>query len=74
VHDEWIGLRNALTGGRVVHVPEPLLLYRRHGNNDSKSRSLSGKIRKRLELLLALARHPGSSLEPLSDRVVVLPQ
>lgn len=71
VHDEWIGLRNALLGGRVVHVPEPLLLYRRHGNNNTKTRSLYGKTKKRLELLLALARYHGSHMEPLSDKFML---
>ncbi|MGA9672207.1 MAG: glycosyltransferase family 2 protein [Terracidiphilus sp.] len=71
VHDEWIGLRNALLGGRVVHVPQPLLHYRRHGNNASKTRGLYGKIRKRMELLLALARYSGSQIEPLSDKFVL---
>ncbi len=63
VHDEWIGLRNALLGGRVIYLPQPLLLYRRHGNkDDSKTRSLYGKLKKRLELLLALARYRGSNI------------
>jgi glycosyltransferase involved in cell wall biosynthesis len=71
VHDEWIGLRNALLGGRVIHIPLPLLLYRRHGNNVTKPKSLYGKFKKRFELLLALARYRGSDTEPSSDRFLV---
>jgi glycosyltransferase involved in cell wall biosynthesis len=71
VHDEWIGMRNALLGGGVIHLPEPLLLYRRHGNNDSQSRSVYGKFKKRVEVLLALARYPEADLERSSDKFVL---
>ncbi len=71
VHDEWIGLRNALVGGRVVHLPQPLLLYRRHGNNDSRPRSVYGKFKKRFEILLALARYRGPDVEPPADKFLV---
>ena len=71
VHDEWIGLRNALLRGRVIHLPQPLLLYRRHGNNDSRPRSIYGKIKKRTEILLALARYRPSNTEPSPDRFVL---
>ena len=71
VHDEWIGMRNALIGGRVIHLPEPLLLYRRHGNNDSGSKSIYGKFKKRVEVLLALARYRRTKSEPSSGRFVL---
>jgi GT2 family glycosyltransferase len=71
VHDEWIGLRNALIGGRVIHLPLPLLLYRRHGNNDSKTRSFYGKVKKRIEIVLALARYRRSDAEPPADKFLV---
>ena len=73
VHDEWIGLRNALVRGRVIHLPQPLLLYRRHRNNDSGHRSIYGKLKKRVEILFALARYRASNAEPSPDRFV-LPQ
>jgi glycosyltransferase involved in cell wall biosynthesis len=34
IHDVWIGLVNQFVG-RVGFIEEPLLLYRRHGSNDS---------------------------------------
>jgi glycosyltransferase involved in cell wall biosynthesis len=71
VHDEWIGLRNALLRGRVIHLPLPLLLYRRHGSNQSRPRTIYGKIKKRVEILLALARYRASSTEPLPDRFIL---
>jgi glycosyltransferase involved in cell wall biosynthesis len=71
LHDEWIGLRNALLRGRVIHLPLPLLLYRRHGSNQSRHRSIFGKFKKRLEILLALARYRRSGAEPSSDEFLV---
>lgn len=32
-HDVWLGCVNALTGGRVLYLPEPLVEYRRHSAN-----------------------------------------
>jgi glycosyltransferase involved in cell wall biosynthesis len=34
IHDAWIGLVNQLVG-KTGFIPEPLLFYRRHGNNGS---------------------------------------
>lgn len=34
IHDVWIGLVNQFVG-KAAFIGEPLLLYRRHGNNDS---------------------------------------
>jgi glycosyltransferase involved in cell wall biosynthesis len=56
-HDEWIGLRSAILGGRAIYLDQPLLLYRRHSQNHSKPRGICGKMKKRLEILLALARY-----------------
>ena len=36
IHDQWIGLVNQLVG-HAKFIAEPLLLYRRHGANDSPS-------------------------------------
>jgi glycosyltransferase involved in cell wall biosynthesis len=36
IHDQWIGLVNQFRG-KAGFIPEPLLLYRRHGGNDSPS-------------------------------------
>jgi len=53
LHDAWIGTRNDLLGGRVAFLDEDLLLYRRHGNNASRTKSLLSQIRTRADLLLA---------------------
>lgn len=37
IHDVWIGLVNQFVG-KAAFIPEPLLLYRRHGMNDSPDR------------------------------------
>lgn len=37
IHDVWIGLVNQFVG-RAAFIQEPLLLYRRHGSNDSPER------------------------------------
>lgn len=37
MHDVWIGLVNQFVG-RAAFIEEPLLLYRRHGSNDSPDR------------------------------------
>ena len=37
IHDVWIGLVNQFVG-RAAFIEEPLLLYRRHGSNDSPDR------------------------------------
>lgn len=37
IHDVWIGLVNQFVG-EAAFIPEPLLLYRRHGKNDSPDR------------------------------------
>lgn len=36
MHDMWIGIVNQFVG-KAAFLPEPLLLYRRHGSNDSPS-------------------------------------
>ena len=33
MHDVWVLLCSLKQGGRVVEVPEPLILYRQHGKN-----------------------------------------
>lgn len=57
LHDAWIGTRNDFLGGRTAFISEDLLFYRRHSNNASSTKSLSGQIRTRLELLLAHLVH-----------------
>lgn len=42
MHDTWIGL-NVDIRGKVVFVPEPLILYRRHGENASSTSSSSNR-------------------------------
>lgn len=53
LHDVWIGTRAALAGRKTVFLNEPLLLYRRHGNNYSRRMSPVRQLRLRLELLAA---------------------
>ena len=52
MHDQWIGL-TAGRVGRVALLPEPLLLYRRHGKNASGDRheKFSVMLKWRLRLL-----------------------
>jgi GT2 family glycosyltransferase len=56
LHDVWIGTTNDRTGGRMVYLPEPLLLYRRHTGNFSRKLSRATQIRLRLQLLWDHAR------------------
>ena len=53
LHDAWIGTRNEILGGKVAFIDEDLLFYRRHSSNVSRTKSLPGQIRTRIELLAA---------------------
>lgn len=53
LHDAWIGTRNDLLGGKAAFIDEDLLLYRRHTNNASRTKSLARQVQVRIELLLA---------------------
>lgn len=53
LHDAWIGTRNDLLGGKAAFIDEDLLLYRRHTNNASRTKSLLRQVQARIELLLA---------------------
>ena len=53
LHDAWIGTRNDWMGGKVAFLDEDLLYYRRHGNNASRTKSLTKQIYTRVELLMA---------------------
>ena len=57
LHDAWIGMCNAITGGDAVYLPEPLLYYRRHSNNVSQPMGLREQILKRVQLIVDLAVH-----------------
>jgi glycosyltransferase involved in cell wall biosynthesis len=54
LHDAWIGMCNCVDGGDAVYIDEPLLYYRRHGNNLSRNLGLRLQVTARLQLLLAL--------------------
>lgn len=56
LHDVWIGVRNSLTGGKTLFIPEPLLFYRRHSLNASRRLDRYRQIKKRLHLLWALCK------------------
>jgi glycosyltransferase involved in cell wall biosynthesis len=51
LHDHWIGTRNAVCGGTVVFIQEPLLLYRRHSGNLSRTMGRIWQLKVRLQLL-----------------------
>ena len=75
LHDAWIGTRNDLLGGRVAFLDEDLLLYRRHGHNASRTKSLLRQIHTRMELLLAhLAYALRSSARPSEILLQKLPE
>jgi glycosyltransferase involved in cell wall biosynthesis len=51
LHDHWIGMRNILAGGSAICLEQPLLFYRRHGQNLSGRFSRGKQIKLRLQLL-----------------------
>ena len=53
LHDHWIGTRNAMLGGSVVFIDEPLLFYRRHSQNASRKMTRVQQVKARLQLLWA---------------------
>lgn len=65
-HDWWIGMVAEMTG-RVLFLPEPMILYRRHGGNVTElnnqsvltrsSRSLRDKIGARLQMAYYMIRY-----------------
>jgi len=56
MHDQWIGLLTELYG-RVKLINEPLILYRRHGENVTGGRaSVAHKLKWRFDLAKELAR------------------
>ena len=65
-HDWWIGMVAQMTG-KVLFLPEPLILYRRHGGNVTElnnqsvltrsSRSLADKIGARLQMAGYIIRY-----------------
>ncbi|NLB35855.1 MAG: glycosyltransferase family 2 protein, partial [Clostridiales bacterium] len=56
MHDQWIGLLTELYG-RVELINEPLILYRRHGDNVTGGRaSLARKLKWRYDLAREIAR------------------
>lgn len=57
LHDVWIGTRNDAAGGKTVFIDEPLVYYRRHSQNASKTQRPLQQLRIRIDLLVAhLAR------------------
>jgi glycosyltransferase involved in cell wall biosynthesis len=55
MHDIWIGIVNAYFG-KTAYVDEPLVQYRRHGENISRSGSLLRRILWRVNLLVNIAK------------------
>jgi len=50
MHDSWIGIVND-SFGKTAYLDEPLVMYRRHGQNVSRSGSLIQRMRWRFNLL-----------------------
>jgi glycosyltransferase involved in cell wall biosynthesis len=55
MHDSWIGIVND-SFGKTAYIDEPLVLYRRHGQNVSRSGSLMQQVRWRLNLLVNIVK------------------
>ncbi len=55
MHDSWIGIANDLFG-KTVYIDEPLVGYRRHGQNVSRKGNLPQQLRWRLNLLVNIIR------------------
>lgn len=70
-HDVWLGCVNALTGGRVLYLPEPLVEYRRHSANFTGRFRFTTlrRYRMRTQLYAALLRY---SLEHRGQRTMRL--
>lgn len=49
MHDMWIGIVNRLHG-KVVYLDQPLMSYRRHGSNVSRSGSVLQRLKWRINL------------------------
>jgi hypothetical protein len=57
LHDVWIGTRNAASGGKTAFLDERLMIYRRHGGNESRQLPPWPWLQRRLELLAAHVRY-----------------
>jgi hypothetical protein len=55
MHDSWIGIAND-SFGKTVYIDEPLVGYRRHGQNISRRGNLSQQLRWRFNLLVNIIR------------------
>jgi glycosyltransferase involved in cell wall biosynthesis len=57
LHDIWIGVRNSLSHGHTVFIPESLVLNRRHATTATGRGKLTlwRRLRTRMHLLLAIA-------------------
>jgi glycosyltransferase involved in cell wall biosynthesis len=55
-HDTWIGCMNALMGGKIIYISEPLVAYRRHSTNATGRIKLSNytRLKMRSQMLLGL--------------------
>ena len=58
MHDQWIGVRAELRGFKAYFLPEPLIYYRRHGENASSLSHypMRKMIRNRAALVMALLK------------------
>lgn len=50
MHDQWIGILGDYAAGKSYFLPEPLILYRRHGDNNSEMKhyGISKMLRNRV--------------------------
>lgn len=56
MHDQWIGVLADVSGAKVCFIPDKLIYYRRHGNNESslKHYGIGRMISNRVHFLRAL--------------------
>lgn len=58
MHDQWIGVMNDIQGGKTCFIPDKLLYYRRHGENESgmEHYGIGRMLSNRMHFIRALRR------------------
>jgi glycosyltransferase involved in cell wall biosynthesis len=68
MHDWWLALAAAAFGG-IGHVPEPMILYRQHGQNDTGAKKWNSRIALRLFLDLKSRKSAIEANKAISNRI-----